>query len=222
MVTQRGNKANPLKIKAILDIKAPTNVNEVQKLTGKIAVLSCFISKAAEKILPFFKVLRKAKQFEWDTSCQQAFKELKKYLAELPLLVKPIQWDTLYLYLSTTPKLFSFVLIHEKGGKQMPIYYVSKVLNGVERWYTPIEKIALALLVTSGRLVKWVVELNEYDISYLSCTTIKAQDLADFVSEMAGTPMEDAFKVEKWLLHVDGSSTTQGSGAGVVITSSHG
>ncbi|KAK4406392.1 hypothetical protein Sango_0645700 [Sesamum angolense] len=117
--------------------------------------------------------------------------------------------------------------IKKKGGKQMPIYYVSKVLNGVEGWYTPIEKIALALqtlgkLDTFGRLVKWVVELNEYDISYLLCTTIKAQALADFVSEMAGTPMEDASKVEKWLLHVDGSSTTQGSGTGVVITSSHG
>ncbi|KAL0347725.1 UNVERIFIED_CONTAM: hypothetical protein Scaly_1788500 [Sesamum calycinum] len=80
MVTQRGIEANSLKIKAILDMKAPTNVNEVQRLTGKIAVLSCFISKATEKSLPFFKVLRKAKNFEWDTTCQQAFKELKKYL----------------------------------------------------------------------------------------------------------------------------------------------
>ncbi|KAK4397993.1 hypothetical protein Sango_1274800 [Sesamum angolense] len=30
MVTHRGIEANPLKIKAILDMKAPTNVNEVQ------------------------------------------------------------------------------------------------------------------------------------------------------------------------------------------------
>ncbi|KAL0293913.1 UNVERIFIED_CONTAM: hypothetical protein Sradi_6914000 [Sesamum radiatum] len=37
-----------------------------------------------------------------------------------------------------------------------------------------------------------------------------------------GTPMEDVSKVEKWLLYVDGSSTTQGSGEGVVITSPHG
>ncbi|KAL0288381.1 UNVERIFIED_CONTAM: hypothetical protein Scaly_2731900 [Sesamum calycinum] len=37
-----------------------------------------------------------------------------------------------------------------------------------------------------------------------------------------GTPMEDASKVEKWLLHVDGPSTTQGSSAGIVITSPYG
>ncbi|KAL0373390.1 UNVERIFIED_CONTAM: hypothetical protein Sradi_3254700 [Sesamum radiatum] len=97
MGTQRGIEVNPLKIKAILDMKAPTNINEVQRLTVRIAALRHFISKAAEKRLPFFKVLRKAKNFEWDTSCQQAFKELKNYLAGLSLLVKPIQGDTLPL-----------------------------------------------------------------------------------------------------------------------------
>ncbi|KAK4397815.1 hypothetical protein Sango_1257000 [Sesamum angolense] len=51
MFTQRGIEANPLKIKAILDMKAPTNVNEVQKLTRRIVALSRFVSKAAKKSL---------------------------------------------------------------------------------------------------------------------------------------------------------------------------
>ncbi|KAL0309356.1 UNVERIFIED_CONTAM: hypothetical protein Sradi_5877900 [Sesamum radiatum] len=118
MVTQRGIEANSLKIKAILDMKAPTNVNEVQRLTGKIAALSCFISKATEKSLPCFKVLRKAKNFEWDTTCQQAFKELKKYLLRFPLLLKPSPGDTLYLYLSATPQAVSSILMNEDGGRK--------------------------------------------------------------------------------------------------------
>ncbi|KAL0445093.1 UNVERIFIED_CONTAM: hypothetical protein Slati_2232000 [Sesamum latifolium] len=152
MVTQRGIEANPLKIKAILDMKAPANINKVQRLIRRIAALSHFISKAAQKSLPFFKVLRKAKNFEWDASCQQAFEELKNYLAGCPLLVKPSQGDTLYLYLSATPQAVSSVLIREDEGKQMPIYYVSKVLNGAEGRYTPIEKMALALVVIARRL----------------------------------------------------------------------
>ncbi|KAL0300226.1 UNVERIFIED_CONTAM: hypothetical protein Sangu_3132600 [Sesamum angustifolium] len=63
MVTQIGIEANALKIKAILDMKAPTNVDEVQTLTGRIIVLSHFISKVTQKSLSFFKVLRKAKNF---------------------------------------------------------------------------------------------------------------------------------------------------------------
>ncbi|KAL0304634.1 UNVERIFIED_CONTAM: hypothetical protein Sangu_3073000 [Sesamum angustifolium] len=57
MVTQRGIETKPLQIKVILDMKSPTNINEVQWLIGRIAALSRFISKAAEKSLPFVKVL---------------------------------------------------------------------------------------------------------------------------------------------------------------------
>ncbi|KAL0293272.1 UNVERIFIED_CONTAM: hypothetical protein Sradi_6947300 [Sesamum radiatum] len=62
---ETGIEANPFKIKAIIGIKAPTCLNEAQRLTGRIAALSRFISKFAEKSLPFFKTLRKVKTFEW-------------------------------------------------------------------------------------------------------------------------------------------------------------
>ncbi|KAL0412322.1 UNVERIFIED_CONTAM: hypothetical protein Sradi_1433900 [Sesamum radiatum] len=72
MVTQRGIEANPDKIKAILDMGPPNNIKEVQQLTGRIAALSRFISKSAKKGLPFFKTLRKVKNFEWTKEYQQA------------------------------------------------------------------------------------------------------------------------------------------------------
>ncbi|KAL0392998.1 UNVERIFIED_CONTAM: hypothetical protein Sradi_2522600 [Sesamum radiatum] len=51
---------------------------------------------------------------------------------------------------------------------------------------------------------------------------IKAQALADFVSKIARISLGDIPNIEKWLLYVDESSTIQGCGAGVVITSPNG
>ncbi|KAL2226355.1 UNVERIFIED_CONTAM: hypothetical protein Sindi_1994200 [Sesamum indicum] len=64
MVSDRGIEANPKKIQAIINLRSPTTIKEVQKLTGKIASLSRFISRSTDRSLPFFKVLRKSKNFE--------------------------------------------------------------------------------------------------------------------------------------------------------------
>ena len=48
-------------------MEPPRNIKEVQSLTGRVAALNRFISKAIDKCLPFFKVLKKA--FEWTNEC---------------------------------------------------------------------------------------------------------------------------------------------------------
>ena len=63
MVSHRGIEVNPKKIEAILDMKPPQNIKEVQSLTRRVAALNRFVSKATDKCLPFFRVLKKA--FEW-------------------------------------------------------------------------------------------------------------------------------------------------------------
>ena len=58
MVSQRGIEANPEKVKAILEMSSPNAVKEVQSLTGRVAALNKFVSKATDKCLPFFKTLK--------------------------------------------------------------------------------------------------------------------------------------------------------------------
>ena len=67
VVSHRGIEENSEKIKAILDMKPPQSIKEVQSLTGRVVALSRFVSKATDKCLPFFKVLKKA--FEWMDEC---------------------------------------------------------------------------------------------------------------------------------------------------------
>ena len=83
MVSQRGIETNPEKVRAILDMTLPKIVKEVQKLTGRIAALNWFVSKATDKCLPFFKTMKQA--FVWTDECEAAFQELKRYLSNPPL-----------------------------------------------------------------------------------------------------------------------------------------
>ena len=54
IVNHRGIKANPEKIKVVLDMPSPSSIKEVQRLTGRIAALSRFVSRASDKCQPFF------------------------------------------------------------------------------------------------------------------------------------------------------------------------
>ncbi|KAK3037168.1 hypothetical protein RJ639_031055 [Escallonia herrerae] len=185
----------------------------VQELTGRVVALGRFISKSAEKCLPFFKAIRKLKIFEWTAECQKSFEELKNYLSSPLLLTKPVTGENLFLYMLISEVAVGTVLIQEEEGKQRPVYYISKVLQDVETRYPRIDKVALALVISarklrpyfqshtvvvltdqplekvlqnpdaSGRLVNWSVELGEFDIKYKPRTAIKAQALSDFVVE---------------------------------------
>ena len=59
IVNSRGIEENPDKIKAVLDMPPPISIKEVQRLTGRIAALSRFVSSASDKCQPFFQVLKK-------------------------------------------------------------------------------------------------------------------------------------------------------------------
>jgi len=88
LVSHRGIEANPAKIKAIEAMRPPSRIKDVQKLTGSLAALSRFISRLAERALPFFKLLRSG-PFSWTEEAEKTFQELKQHLTSLPVLVAP-------------------------------------------------------------------------------------------------------------------------------------
>ena len=123
MVSQRGIEANLDKIQVILNMEPQKNVKKVQSLIGQVAALNKFVSKATDKCLPFFKVLKKV--FEWTDECQKAFQDLMVYLTTALLLSPFILGEELYLYLAVSPHAVSLALIREEGKVQKPVYYTS-------------------------------------------------------------------------------------------------
>ena len=79
---------------------------------------------------------------------------------------------------------------------------------------------------TFRRLIKWAIELSEFDIRYKPKTAIKGQVLTDFVMEFTSAePAENTQALTNlpiWKLSVDGATNAQGSGAGLILTSPEG
>ena len=162
IVNNRGIEANPDKIKAVLDMPPPSNIKEVQRLTGRIAALSRFVSKASDKCQPFFQVLKKA--FQCDTHCKEAFSALKTYLSSPPILVSPSEGEILTLYLAVSDFSTSVVLIRDKDRVQHPFYYCSRALRGPEERYPRMEKLILAL-VTAARKLRPYFQTHTIEVS---------------------------------------------------------
>lgn len=58
----------------------------------------------------------------------------------------------LYLYIAVGDHSINSVLVNEEGIAQRPVYFVSKVLQGLEVRYSKIEKTALAVMTTARKL----------------------------------------------------------------------
>jgi hypothetical protein len=117
LVSYWGIEANPKKIKVIEAMRPPARIKDVQKLMGSLAALSRFISRLAERVLPFFKLLQKSGPFSWTEEAEQAFQELKQHLVSLPILVAPEPGEPLYLYIVAAGEAVSMVLVVERTAQ---------------------------------------------------------------------------------------------------------
>ncbi|XP_019200121.1 PREDICTED: uncharacterized protein LOC109193759 [Ipomoea nil] len=194
-------------------MQPPSTVKDLQRLTGRLAALSRFLSKAADKTIPFFEAMKKKEGFAWTTECQQSFEELKQYLSTPSVLSTPREGEPLFLYLAASPKAVSSVLVREEERAQHPVYYpLGSVLRNP---------------ASSGRFVKWVVELTQYGIEYQPRPSIKGQALADFLVECTAGEEEKEHTMEDrsgewWEMHADGAASRQNCGGRIMLVTPEG
>jgi ribonuclease HI len=156
LVSTKGIEANPSKIEAILRIEPPSTKKGAQRLAGRLASLNRFISRSAERNLPFFEILKLAEVFQWSPAQQKAFEELKQHLIDITTLTPPALGAPLLLYVAASHSAVSVALVQEKLEgqikKQALVYFVSEVLSLSKKNCTELEKVLYAVLVASRKL----------------------------------------------------------------------
>ena len=163
-------------------------------------------------------------------------------------IVQTGYWGNTFLYLAVSPSAVSAVLLRHEDRAQFPVYYVSHSKASAETRYPEMEQLALALLVaarklkpyfqahpivvytsyplkqifqkpeTSGRIMRWAVELSQFEIQFKPRSAIRGQSLADFVAEFTpsivvptGESPISPSDILIWTLFVDGSAGNAGS-----------
>ena len=152
IIHEKGIDANPEKVQAIINMQSPRTIKDLQRLNGRLVVMSRFLARSGDRCLPFFRALKSPKNFQWTAECEEAFKQIKQTLANLPRLASVSPGEKPGLYLAASQHTVSSILIKENSDEQLPIYYVIHVLSGPDEHYLPIEKLALALVLSTRKL----------------------------------------------------------------------
>jgi len=114
LLIERGMEANLEKCAAIIAMRSPIAVKEVQQLTGRMVALSRFVSTGGDKGHPYFQCLKRNRRFVWTKECKEAFLKLKrstwhvKSRTRYKSMIAPLR-----LYFAVIEKAINSVLLQE-------------------------------------------------------------------------------------------------------------
>ncbi|GJZ13066.1 reverse transcriptase domain-containing protein [Tanacetum coccineum] len=186
-------KSNPSKFKAITDLKPSRMLKEIQSLNGKLATLSRFLSKDADRSLPFFKALKSCtdkKSIQCTADAKEAFRKMKEFIEILPTLIAPIKGEVLGVIRGRVkpPKVreahTSSRLCCQKTAEVFQAHPITVLTD------KPFKQI-LAKPEKLGRIAKWAIELVEHDIEFKGRNSVKGKILADFLVETPSAEDKD-------------------------------
>ncbi|GJX37772.1 hypothetical protein Tco_0251075 [Tanacetum coccineum] len=165
-------------------------LKDVQSLNRKIAALSRFLSKGANRSLPFFKVLKSytdKKNIQWTQEAEAALQEMKRFVEILPMLMAPVQGEILMMYLTASIESISATLFAKREEEQQGGYEEHDIVFQERGNKTP-----------EDFLIDVPLEDNKKE----------TREKAD--TKPAKTSYE-------WKLFTDGAVSSDGSGAGLML-----
>ena len=157
ILTANGIKADPEKVKAVSEMKAPSDVAGVRRFIGMINFLSPYCENLSTTIRPLTELTKAGMVFNWSQNHDKAFEDTKRIITEAPVLQyfdleKPVvlQVD------ASKDGLGGALMQPNDDGRLQPISYTSCSLNKTEKNYSQIEKECLAICNAFQKYDQWL------------------------------------------------------------------
>ena len=155
-LSAKGISADPNKIIALQNAKAPQNINELRSFLGLCNYVSKFIPNYSEKTAILRELLKKESKFSWTQGQENAFTNLKYHMTNDVVLKFYNPNKYVELHTDACDRSIGAALFQEdENNCKRLITYISRALFDRQQKYRPSEKEALSLV--------WIIEkLNLY------------------------------------------------------------
>ena len=138
--TSDGHKPQDNKIAAIVNMKTPENVKQLQSFLGMAQYLNTYSPVLADLCAPLYKLTRDNVPFQWGHEHSEAFELIKQELSKQPVLQYYDVKKEVTLQVDASNTGLGLVLLQDNH----PILYASRALRDHETRYVALEKEALA------------------------------------------------------------------------------
>lgn len=130
IVDEKGIHEDNTKIKAIVDMPRPKNVQEVRAFIGIINYYNRFIQNVTEILHALYKLMREGKKLSWTQVQEKSFENARKAFVSEKVLVFYDQRLPLVLATDASPYGVGAVLSHRyEDGSERVIRYVSQAFS---------------------------------------------------------------------------------------------
>jgi hypothetical protein len=184
-------RADPGKIKAMVEWPLPTNIKALRGFLGLTGYYKKFIKGYGSIATPLTAMLKK-NAFHWDVAAREAFQNLKAAVTEAPVLALPNFAQPFVIECDASGLGIGAVLMQE--GK--PIAYLSKALKGRALLMSTYEKELFALVIA---IQKW----RPYLLGQSFVVKTDQQSLKFLLKQKVGTPFQ-----QKWITKLLGYDFT--------------
>lgn len=116
----------------------------------------------------------------WDEACDKAYEDIKEYLTKPPVLAAPVAGRPFILYTKALDHSLGAMLTHYNDeGKEMALYYLSRMMVGAEHRYPPVEKECLALMFAVQKVRHYLLPHTVYLVSRVNPLKVHTSHVAD-------------------------------------------